>query len=118
MNNGYNIYVGVAPSEINQNEKESFRKCGWYFNCFNSTLVSGFPHSYNGRVYGPIRVWDGQYVQTGATIGVVMDTANGDLSFVVNGMNFGVAYERIPLDKPLVPCAILYYPGDSVGILV
>ena len=38
-----------------------------------------------------------------------MDTAKGELSFVVNGVNLGVAYEGIPLDKPLVPCVLLLY---------
>ena len=43
-----------------------------------------------------------------------MDTAKGELSFVLNGVNLGVAYEGIPLDKPLVPCVILGWDGDSV----
>ena len=51
-------------------------------------------------------------------MGVVMDTAKGELSFVVNGANLGVAYEGIPLDKPLVPCVILRYQGDSVELTI
>ena len=47
-----------------------------------------------------------------------MDTAKGELSFVLNGVNLGVAYEGIPLDKPLVPCVILYCPGDSVELVI
>ena len=31
-------------------------------------------------------------------------------------MNFGVAFEGIPLDKPLVPCVILGCGGDSVEL--
>ena len=34
----------------------------------------------------------------------------------MNGVNLGVAFEGIPLDKPLVPCAILRCPGDSVEL--
>ena len=45
-----------------------------------------------------------------------MDTTKGELSFVVNDVNLGVAYDGIPLDKPLVPCVILYYQGDSVEL--
>ena len=45
-----------------------------------------------------------------------MDTTKGELSFVVNGVNLGVAYDGIPLDKPLVPCVILYNKGDSVEL--
>ena len=51
------------------------------------------------------------------SVGVVMDTAKGELSFVVNSVNLGVAYEGIPLDKPLVPCVVLYYQDDSVELI-
>ena len=60
----------------------------------------------------------GQYVHTGDSVGVVMDTAKGELSFVLNGVNLGVAYEGISLDKPLVPCVILYWQGDSVELVI
>ena len=46
----------------------------------------------------------------------MIDTAKGELSFVVDGVNLGVAYEGIPLGKPLVPCVLLYYEGDSVEL--
>ena len=45
-----------------------------------------------------------------------MDTTKGELSFVVNSVNLGVAFEGIPLDKPLVPCVILYWKDDSVEL--
>ena len=114
-NDGYGIFIGVAPFNIDQNEYDNFNKCGWYFDCLTSTLYSGPPHNYIAK-----RVWakerKGEYVHTGDSVGVVMDTAKGELSFVVNGVNFGVAYEGIPLDKPLMPCVILLYPGDSVEL--
>ena len=116
-NNGYGINVGVAPSDINQNEKYNHIKCGWYFHCRDSTLWSGPPHNYRGKIYGP-RKRNGKYVHTGDSVGVVMDTAKGELSFVVNGVNLGVAYEGIPLDKPLVPCVLLDYEGDSVELVI
>ena len=47
-----------------------------------------------------------------------MDTTKGELSFVVDGADLGVAYEGIPLDKPLVPCVILCYEGDSVKLII
>ena len=51
-------------------------------------------------------------------MGVVMDTAKCELSFVVNGVNLGVAYNGIPLDKPLVPCVLLRHEGDSVELII
>ena len=84
----------------------NYNKCGWYFYCGDSTLYSGPPHNYKGKEYGS-RKEDGQYFYTGDSVGVMMDTAKGELSFVVNGVNLGVAYDGIPLDKPLVPCVLL-----------
>ena len=48
----------------------------------------------------------------------MMDTQKGELSFALNRVNLGVAYGRIPLDKPLVPCAILGHEGDSVELII
>lgn len=53
-------------------------------------------------------------MRTGDSVGIVMDMTKGDLSFVLRGENFGVAYTGIPLDRPLVPCVVLYNIGDSV----
>ena len=80
-------------------------------------MCSGPPHNYRGKDYGP-RKGDGQYVHTGDSVGVVMYTAKGELSFALNGVNLGVAYKGIPLDKPLVPCAILGNKGDSVELVI
>ena len=115
-NSGGNICIGVAPSNINQNIS-NYDNCGWYFRCYCSQLYSGPPNNYYGKEYGP-RKGDGQYVHTGDSVGVVMDTTKGDLSFVLNGVNLGVAFEGIPLDKPLVPCVLLYLEGDSVELLI
>ena len=45
---------------------------------------------------------------------VVMGTANCELSFVLNGVNLGVAYDGIPLDKPLVPCVVLEHNTPEI----
>ena len=53
-------------------------------------------------------------------MGVVVDTKKGELSFVLNGANLGVAFDGIPLDKPLVPCVILgsRYGCESVELII
>ena len=116
FNDGNGIYIGIAPSGIDQNEDGNHNKCGWYFNCYDSTLWSGPPHSYNDKAYGPRKEEERKYVHTGDSVSVVMDTTKGELSFVVDGVNLGVAYDGIPLDKPLVPCVILGEEGDSVEL--
>ena len=113
-NNGDSIYIGVAPSDIDQN-KYNCDKCGWYFGCWNSSLFSGPPHNFESKKYGP-KERKREYVHTGDNVGVVMDTTKGELSFVANGVNYGVAFEGIPLDKPLVPCVLLFWKDDSVEL--
>lgn len=110
------IYVGVAPSIIEKNASENHKNCGWYFHCYDSTLWSGEPQSYRGKKYGP-REEEGQYMHSDDRIGVIVDTAKGNIAFTLYGMNLGVAYEGVPLDTPLVPCVILGYQGDSVEII-
>ena len=115
-NDGDNIFIGVAPSDINQNDC-NYKKCGWYFYCYSSTLFSCLPHNYRGKEYGP-RKEKGEYVHEGESVGVVMDTTKGELSFVVNDVNLGVAYAGIPLDKPLVPCVLLREQDDSIELII
>ena len=110
--NCVNIYVGVAPYCISQVENRNYEKCGWYFYCRNSSLWSGPPHNYKGNKYGSIRVCARD------RIGVVMDTTRGELSFIFKNENLGIAYKGIPLDKPLVPCALLERNGDSVTFCI
>ena len=118
-NNGSGIFIGVAPFDINRNEDRNYDKCGWYIACYSSGLFSGHPHNYNYKEYGPRKEKNGQYVHTGDVVGVVMDTAKGELSFALNEVNLGVAYEGIPLDKPLVPCVLLgWKKGDSVELVI
>ena len=116
-NDGRYVYVGVAPADIDQCSDYNHMECGWYFACYDSTLCSGPPHKYWNRKYGPRKGY-GEYVHAGDSVGVVMDTAKGELSFIVDGVNHGVAYEGIPLDKPLVPCVLNLYENDSVEFVV
>lgn len=118
-NDGYGINIGIAPFDIDLNENYNYSKCGWYFDCYSSVLWSGPPHNYDcgDKEYGP-RKGDGEYVHTKDTVGVILDPQKGDLSFVINSVDLGVAYSGIPLDKPLVPCVLLYYWGDSIELLI
>ena len=74
--------------------------CGWYIYCYSSTLRYGPPHDYKWKEFVPWR-GNGEYVHTEDSVGVVMDTEKGELSFVVNGMNLDVVYEGVPLTSLL-----------------
>lgn len=114
---GAGTFIGVAPSDIDQSSYGNQGSCGWYLCCYNSTLYSGPPHNYTWKAYGPRKGKSGEYMREGDTVGVVMDTTVGNLSFTFEGVDLGVAYEGIPLDKPLVPCVVLKYEGDSVELV-
>ena len=45
-----------------------------------------------------------------------MDTTKGELSFSLKGVNLGVGYEGIPLDKPLVLCVVLGCRGGFIEL--
>ena len=81
------------------------------FQCCGLDLLTNM----KAKEYGPIKE-GGEYVHTGDSVGVVMDTTKGELSFVVDGIDLGVAFDGIPLDKPLVPCVLLGCKGDSVEL--
>lgn len=110
-------FVGVAPHTINRKDFDNFEKCGWYLACYSLRLTSGPPHKYAAKYYGQ-RLIRYKHLSTIDNVGVVMDTAKGELSFSVNGVNLGVAYEGIPLDEPLVPCVIFTMENDSVELMI
>ena len=89
------ILIGVAPFGIDQNTC-NYNKFGWYVRFYSSTLRSGPPHNCMMKGYEPMKE-KREYVHTGDSVGVMIDTENGDFSFVLNGVNLGVVYERIPL---------------------
>lgn len=101
------IYIGVAPKTILTGSYRNYDSCGWYLSCYGQSLRSGAPHKYRGKAYGPRKERLGEYVKNGDIVTVVMDTAKGNLSFIVGGVDLGIAFEGIPLDKPLVPCVIM-----------
>ena len=111
--NGGAIWVGVAPEDVDQDGGENYEH-GWYFWCFDSSLWSGPPHNYSDYTEygGKCSVVEGQVV------GVEVDTAAGTISFSVDGGDFKLAYDGVPLDKHLVPAVILGFGGDSVELIL
>lgn len=114
--NSGSIFVGVAPSDIDQNDDKNINKCGWYFDCCDLTLWSGLPHLLYHEEYGS-KKYAKQRIHKGDIIGVNIDLPKGDLSFAVNSTNLGIAYKEIPLDKPLVPCVLLRWKNDSIKLI-
>lgn len=109
-NDGYGIFVGVAQSGIGYEWENSW----WCLNC------------YDLRIYtGSIGFWthlmdryNGKDVRTGDIVNVTVDTTNGRLLFTIRGTPFWNAHQKIPIDKPLVPCMLLCMGGDSVELII
>ena len=118
-NNGNLIYVGVAPADMSQDNEKSISH-GWFFSCYKSALFSGKPQNFWCKEYGP-RKTNGEYVHTGDSVCASMDMSIGSLSFSLKGnstvSDLGVAFECIPLDKPLVPAVIMFNCGDAVEFI-
>lgn len=112
---GEEVFTGVAPIDIPQDVEKNYKECGWYLRWGRGTLYSGPPQNYKDRAYTK-----SQRAGTGSTVGHILDTTGptGKLSFVVNNFHAGVAFEGIPLDKPLVPAVLLHFAGDSVELVL
>lgn len=109
------IHIGVAPYDIYRDFDKNFNLCGWYYCYYYSSLFSGPPHNYRGKKYGPKKVPELGKPTANNPIRVTMNTITGELSFSLYGVNCGVAYDGIPLDKPLVPCVHMCKENDEIS---
>ena len=116
-NNG-SIMVGVAVkgTSLNDGAYVPYKDGVFLLNLYESLLYSGAPFNFKGVAYGQ-RKESGCYAKDGDFVGITLDMESGDLSFSVNGENMGVAFEGIPVDKPLIPCVVYLYSGDAAEIL-
>ena len=112
------IMVGVAVkgTSLNDGTYVPYKDGVYLLNLYESLLYSGAPFNYKGVKYGQ-RKEAGHYATDGDFVGITLDMESGSLSFSVNGENMGVAFEGIPVDRPLLPCVVYLYSGDSAEIL-
>jgi BTB/POZ domain len=102
------MMVGAAPASINQSAHDNYRKCGFYMFAHGGTKWS------EGGVAG--EEYHGSHVPHSSTIGVLMDGSR-HVSFLVDGVNCGVAY-TVPEERGVLRLAVLlYHPQDSVQLV-
>lgn len=104
----WNILVGVAPSNINQNNSDLYNKT-W-------TLICGYPAVSIKEGNPTYSLRKKEKLKEGDIIEVIMNLTNGELSFSVNGILYGVAC-TIPLDIDLSPFILLRAKGQSIELL-
>jgi len=104
------IMVGVVPSDAD-NMKVLYNTKGWYFHCFDSTLYSTSPTNSNKAYSKTGRLADRSIV----TVNLNVDSKT--ISYIINGTNYGVAFNGIASDATMNLCVSIWVIGDSVEIV-
>ena len=104
----WDIIIGIGPSNPN-NEKEFYKNC-WSFMSSNSKLVlkSTSTTEYNNH---------SERLKKGDIVEVIVDRKLGNLSFVVNGSDYGIACTSIPKEDILYPTITLYDQNLQIEIV-
>ena len=107
-NNTWNVLIGIGPKNL-KNEQYFYKYC-WSFICGNSALSvkSGSETNYNNH-RGKLKLGD--------IIEVIVDRKKGDLSFAVNGVNYGLNNIKIPENDELFPVVLINDQGQTVEII-
>jgi len=100
--------IGVAPF----GEKITTGWSGWYFMTISSTLYSGPPMNFSSLKYANTGA-----LVSGSTVKVRLNMNTKTISFVINGVDCGVAYSNIPVDIELCLSIMIFYKNDSVEII-
>ena len=104
----WDILIGIGPDNPN-NEKDFYNKC-WTFLSSNSQIINksnGTSNYYKNK----------ERLKKGDIVEVLVDRKIGNLSYAVNGLNYGLACSEIPKDDILFPIIILYDQELSVEIV-
>ena len=106
--NFWDICIGVGPYSKN-NLYQYYTNC-WSFICGCSKLcIKNIVTNYYFKEYKPLKEGD--------IIEITMNMKIGELSFSVNGINYGIASKNIPIDIELYPIVLINDLQESVEIL-
>ena len=104
----WDILIGIGPNNP-KNIKDFYKKC-WSFISSSSKLVllsetSIKYNNHSGRL------------KKGDIVEVIVDRKLGNLSFAVNGSDFGIACISIPKEDILYPTIMIYDPDLQVELV-
>ena len=104
----WDIIIGIGPSNPN-NENDFYKRC-WSFISSKSKLIllSNKETEYNNH--------SGR-LKKGDIVEVVVDRILGNLSFSVNGSDYGIACTSIPKEDILYPTILLYDKNLQVELI-
>ena len=111
------ICLGVAPYDFNLYMKNPYT-FGWTLHInstiYSPTIYSGPPHNYQGK-NSSLSCYNYDKCNE---VGIIMNTKEGSLSFILNKEKPIKCFENIPLDKPLSPVVYFDNPNESMEILL
>ena len=105
--NSWDVLIGIGPD--NPNNITYFHHYCWSFICGESNLSIKRGDSTIYNKYGKLKKGD--------VVEVIVDRINGNLSFAVNKINFGIACSNIPFDMILYPVVCINDEFESVEII-
>ena len=109
INNSWNILIGIGPDNVNE-ERNFHRKC-WSLICGESKI------NIRNNVKDYINKKENKRIKNNDIIEVILDRQNGNLSFEVNGINYGIACSDIPKEDKLYPVINIFDNNQSIEIL-
>ena len=101
------FYIGIGPKSFKSN---MYNECWSIFSCCSSVqiCIKGNGSKYNNH---------NEELKEGDIIEVIVDRKLGNLSFAVNGINYGIACSNLPKDEELFPTVVIFEQGKSVEII-
>ena len=106
--NTWNILIGIGP--FNYNNTDCFYDHCWTLICGSSQLSikSGSRTKY---------IEQDKKLKKGDIVEVIADRINGDLSFSVNNINYGLTNIKIPQNDELYPIVMIYDENQIVELV-
>jgi len=106
-----NIMVGLALQSKVQNKTYNYDKSGWFLYLQETNLFG-----LSGESHKPYNNIPTNKIPLNSTVEVCFDKSARTISFVVNGVNQGVAFSNIPIEENLYPC-VEFHEIASVVLL-
>ena len=109
MNNNIDNFIGIGPKIFHS---YLYMEC-WSINNNNGDSIIKLQLKGNELNYNNQK----QKLKEGDIIQVIVDRKKGNLSFVVNDVDFGIACLTIPKEDELYSTLVLYEKGLKVEII-
>ena len=103
----FHFYLGVATSDLDINKPTI--NCGWYLYVWNGSLSTSYPENLINKKF-KAKIPKNEIV-------LVMNMMERTLKYIIDGEDYGIVFQDIPIDKPLFPAIYMYYTNDSLQFI-